>query len=245
MDMYLSAFGWENLEDKFTDDLKHVVDGEELEQHDSRNWNKIKASLEFDSLNILLSTGREQEIERMKGANRKSTFVQATGSDLPEANNSGEANNISFYIAGIKPIGDWPRTLGQDEKAAQKIIRKVHPTVVSKQRRREDIDYVQRLIGNSLDSEVFPYGSVPLKTYLSDGDINLSAFGTANLEDKFTVDLKHVVEGEERNKAKASDRAIQRYVDPTEHHLQRNARYLGPGAFDSQFLLLLFGQTTY
>ncbi|KAL2496292.1 Uncharacterized protein Fot_40049 [Forsythia ovata] len=40
MDMYhdgdidLSAFGRENLEDKFTDDLKHVVDGEELEQQE-------------------------------------------------------------------------------------------------------------------------------------------------------------------------------------------------------------------
>ncbi|KAL2496293.1 Uncharacterized protein Fot_40050 [Forsythia ovata] len=55
--------------------------------------------------------------------------------------------------AKLKPIEDWPRTLGQDEKAAQKIIRKVHPTVVSEQRRREDIDHVQRLIGNSLDSE--------------------------------------------------------------------------------------------
>ncbi|KAL2476280.1 PAP/OAS1 substrate-binding domain superfamily [Abeliophyllum distichum] len=108
------------------------------------------------------------------------------------------------FLAKLKPIGDWPRTLGQfakDEKAAQKIICKVHPIVVYKQRRREDIDNVQRLIGNSLDAEVFPYGSVQLKTYLPDGDINFSAFGKENLEDKFTDDLKNVVEGEERNKA--------------------------------------------
>lgn len=37
---------------------------------------------------------------------------------------------------------------------------------------------------------------MPLKTYLPDGDIDLSAFGRENIED-----LKHVVEGEEENRA--------------------------------------------
>ncbi|CAA3018248.1 Hypothetical predicted protein [Olea europaea subsp. europaea] len=86
----------------------------------------------------------------------------------------------------------WARA----EKAAEKIICDVHPTSVSEQRRRDIIDYVQRLIGNSLGVEVIPYGSVPLKTYLPDGDIDLSAFGRENIED-----LKHVVEGEEENRA--------------------------------------------
>ncbi|XP_022859264.1 uncharacterized protein LOC111380033 isoform X2 [Olea europaea var. sylvestris] len=46
---------------------------------------------------------------------------------------------------------------------------------------------------------VFPYGSVPLKTYLPDGDIDLTAFGGANVEDKFAEDMKFVLEGEENN----------------------------------------------
>lgn len=118
--------------------------------------------------------------------------------DFPEANGgraaavspplTSPANSSALEIGGER----WARA----EKAAEKIICEVHPTAMSEQRRKEVIDYVRRLIGNSLGVEVFPYGSVPLKTYLPDGDIDLSAFGRENLED-----LKHVVEGEEENKA--------------------------------------------
>ncbi|XP_057806249.1 uncharacterized protein LOC131021175 isoform X2 [Salvia miltiorrhiza] len=46
---------------------------------------------------------------------------------------------------------------------------------------------------------VFPYGSVPLKTYLPDGDIDLTAFGGANVEDTLADEMKSVLEEEERN----------------------------------------------
>lgn len=52
-----------------------------------------------------------------------------------------------------------------------------------------------------LISQVFPYGSVPLKTYLPDGDIDLTAFGSANIEDAYVTDVHAVLKREENNEA--------------------------------------------
>ncbi|GKV02277.1 hypothetical protein SLEP1_g14734 [Rubroshorea leprosula] len=50
-----------------------------------------------------------------------------------------------------------------------------------------------------IGKEVFPFGSVPLKTYLPDGDIDLTAFGGLNVEDALANDLCSVLEFEEQN----------------------------------------------
>ncbi|KAI3474770.1 hypothetical protein Pfo_029996 [Paulownia fortunei] len=84
------------------------------------------------------------------------------------------------------------------DRAAREIIRKVQPNSVSEERRREVVDYIQRLIRNCLG---IPYGSVPLKTYLPDGDIDLTTFGGANVEDTLAEDMKSVLEEEEKNTA--------------------------------------------
>ncbi|XP_012481362.1 uncharacterized protein LOC105796291 isoform X1 [Gossypium raimondii] len=87
------------------------------------------------------------------------------------------------------------------EEATQGIIARVQPTVVSEERRKAVIDYVQRLIRNYLGCEVFPFGSVPLKTYLPDGDIDLTAFGGLNFEEALANDACSVLEREDRNTA--------------------------------------------
>ncbi|VFQ88715.1 unnamed protein product [Cuscuta campestris] len=96
-------------------------------------------------------------------------------------------------------------SIGQERWAAAEIVsggilRKVRPTAVSEERRRAVIDYVQRLVRRSLACEVFPYGSVPLKTYLPDGDIDLTAFGGPMMEDALASDLVSVLEEEGKNK---------------------------------------------
>ncbi|GFY83823.1 PAP/OAS1 substrate-binding domain superfamily [Actinidia rufa] len=48
---------------------------------------------------------------------------------------------------------------------------------------------------------VFPFGSVPLKTYLPDGDIDLTSFGGANVEDALMNDVVSVLEAEENNRS--------------------------------------------
>ncbi|GAV77176.1 hypothetical protein CFOL_v3_20648 [Cephalotus follicularis] len=83
------------------------------------------------------------------------------------------------------------------EAATQSIIAQVQPSTVSEERRKSVIDYVQRLIKHSLGCEVFPFGSVPLKTYLPDGDIDLTTFGGLNVEEALANDVFSVLEREQ------------------------------------------------
>ncbi|XP_010529933.1 PREDICTED: uncharacterized protein LOC104806642 isoform X2 [Tarenaya hassleriana] len=89
----------------------------------------------------------------------------------------------------------WQRA----EEATRGIIAQVHPTLVSEERRRAVIDYVQILVKTTLGCEVYPFGSVPLKTYLPDGDIDLTAFGGLNLEEALASEVCSVLEREEHN----------------------------------------------
>ncbi|KAL2541225.1 PAP/OAS1 substrate-binding domain superfamily [Abeliophyllum distichum] len=119
---------------------------------------------------------------------------EASVEEMPVPSPTTSSTNSSQFDIGLQR---WARA----EKEAHKIICKVQPTAVSEERRREVIDYVQRLMRLSLGAELFSYGSVPLKTYLPDGDIDLTAFGGANVEDKLANDIKSVLEEEERNRA--------------------------------------------
>ncbi|KAF5953556.1 hypothetical protein HYC85_006412 [Camellia sinensis] len=100
------------------------------------------------------------------------------------------------------PSSSNPERWNRAEEATQKIVWQVQPTVLSEKRRREVIDYVERLIGGAIGCElvfgeghckVFPFGSVPLKTYLPDGDIDLTAFGGANVEDALVNEVVKLV----------------------------------------------------
>ncbi|KAK9125901.1 hypothetical protein Scep_014747 [Stephania cephalantha] len=95
-------------------------------------------------------------------------------------------------------IGDdcWLRAV----ETTREIICRIQPTIVSERRREAVIDYVQRLIRGYLGCEVFPFGSVPLKTYLPDGDIDLTALCVQNVEDALASDVRAVLEREEQNK---------------------------------------------
>ncbi|KAJ7961102.1 PAP/OAS1 substrate-binding domain superfamily [Quillaja saponaria] len=89
--------------------------------------------------------------------------------------------------------------LQRAEAAADGIIAQVHPTVESENRRKAVIDYVHKLIRDCLGCEVFPFGSVPLKTYLPDGDIDLTAFGGFNFEEALASEVCAILEREEKN----------------------------------------------
>jgi hypothetical protein len=46
-------------------------------------------------------------------------------------------------------------------------------------------------------TQVFPFGSVPLKTYLPDGDIDLTAFGSTWSDENLANEVRTVLESEE------------------------------------------------
>ncbi|XP_010252088.1 PREDICTED: uncharacterized protein LOC104593785 [Nelumbo nucifera] len=112
---------------------------------------------------------------------------------FPAPSSSSSPNPNPFSIGA----GSWSRA----ELTTHEIVCRIQPTVVSEERRKAVIDYVQRLIRGYLGSEVFPFGSVPLKTYLPDGDIDLTALSYQNVEDALANDVRTVLEGEEQNNA--------------------------------------------
>lgn len=61
--------------------------------------------------------------------------------------------------------------------------------------------------------QVFPYGSVPLKTYLPDGDIDLTALSCENIEDGLVSDVRAVLHGEEINEAAEYEVKDVRFID--------------------------------
>ncbi|XP_022721907.1 uncharacterized protein LOC111279218 isoform X2 [Durio zibethinus] len=115
---------------------------------------------------------------------------------VPSEERSFTSSSSSSNQAGIS-VEYWKKA----EEATQGIIAQVQPTVVSEERRKAVIDYVQRLIRHYLGYEVFPFGSVPLKTYLPDGDIDLTAFGGLNLEEALANNVCSVLEREDHNRA--------------------------------------------
>ncbi|KAL0347557.1 UNVERIFIED_CONTAM: hypothetical protein Scaly_1771700 [Sesamum calycinum] len=124
--------------------------------------------------------------------------------DLPGGGAAAELRPVASHSTPFpepNPLEIRGENWATADRAAREIIRKVQPTSVSEERRREVVDYIQRLIRNCLGIEVFPYGSVPLKTYLPDGDIDLTAFGVTTDEDALADDMKSVLEEEERNRA--------------------------------------------
>ncbi|KAG2686166.1 hypothetical protein I3760_10G164800 [Carya illinoinensis] len=124
---------------------------------------------------------------------------EPNGAVLEEMPSSSSSSQSSFLPSNQTEIGAeyWQRA----EDATQGVIAQVQPTILSENRRKAVIDYVQRLIKGFLGCEVFPFGSVPLRTYLPDGDIDLTAFGGINVEDNLANEVFSVLEREEQNRA--------------------------------------------
>ncbi|XP_062182543.1 uncharacterized protein LOC133886747 isoform X2 [Phragmites australis] len=86
------------------------------------------------------------------------------------------------------------------EGATLAVVSKIQPTVSSERLRAAVIDYVQRLFRFHAGCQVFPFGSVPLKTYLPDGDIDLTTFGSAASDENLANEVFVILESEERRK---------------------------------------------
>ncbi|KAJ8533151.1 hypothetical protein K7X08_016040 [Anisodus acutangulus] len=122
--------------------------------------------------------------------------------EFKEANEGGSVGEQDILVPSPLSVSEiGAERWAQAEKVTHNILRIVQPTAVSEDRRRAVIDYVQRLIRGCLGCEIFPYGSVPLKSYLPDGDIDLTAFGGTNFEDALANDMVSILEAEVQNKA--------------------------------------------
>nr|GMC56804.1 uncharacterized protein LOC109156416 isoform X1 [Ipomoea batatas] len=85
------------------------------------------------------------------------------------------------------------------EETAQEVVNFIHPTMDSEEKRKDVTDFMQRLIRCYAPCEVFPYGSVPLKTYLPDGDIDLTALSVPDNEESLAREVLAILQAEELN----------------------------------------------
>ncbi|KAE8709430.1 Alpha/beta-Hydrolases superfamily protein [Hibiscus syriacus] len=101
--------------------------------------------------------------------------------------------------ASVIRILDSERWMKAEERTAD-LIACIQPDAPSEGRRNAVADYVQRLISKCFPCQVFTFGSVPLKTYLPDGDIDLTAFSkNQNLKDTWAHQVRDMLENEEKN----------------------------------------------
>ncbi|XP_078431308.1 nucleotidyltransferase isoform X2 [Wolffia australiana] len=86
------------------------------------------------------------------------------------------------------------------EARIDELVRCIQPNTRSEDCRNAVVNYVQRLIAKCFSCQVFTFGSVPLKTYLPDGDIDMSAFSNnLNLKDTWANEVRDVLENEEKS----------------------------------------------
>ncbi|KAL0725547.1 hypothetical protein Bca4012_040146 [Brassica carinata] len=118
---------------------------------------------------------------------------------LPVSSSSFPSCSLSMTTAQPKgdslPIngGSWMIA----EERAHEILSVIQPFFVSDRNRNEIIDYLRALIKSHDGTEVFSFGSVPLKTYLPDGDIDMTVITKQNMEDKFFEKLYNTLKREE------------------------------------------------
>ncbi|XP_009603363.1 uncharacterized protein LOC107768201 isoform X1 [Nicotiana tabacum] len=115
---------------------------------------------------------------------------------------SGLCPNGLLPNAGSEPMIralDTERWSRAEERTAE-LIGCIQPNQPSEERRNAVADYVQRLIMKCFPCQVFTFGSVPLKTYLPDGDIDLTAFSNnQTLKDTWAYQVRDMLEEEEKN----------------------------------------------
>ncbi|XP_042505017.1 uncharacterized protein LOC122081795 isoform X1 [Macadamia integrifolia] len=93
-----------------------------------------------------------------------------------------------------------PERWSKAEERTAELIDCIQPNAPSEERRNAVADYVQRLIMKCFSCQVFTFGSVPLKTYLPDGDIDLTAFSkNQNLKDTWANEVRDMLENEEKS----------------------------------------------
>ncbi|PHT40906.1 hypothetical protein CQW23_19760 [Capsicum baccatum] len=99
-------------------------------------------------------------------------------------------------VIGVLDSERWAKA---EERTAE-LIACIKPNQPSEERRNAVADYVQRLIMKCFPCQVFTFGSVPLKTYLPDGDIDLTAFSNnQSLKDTWAHQVRDMLEKEEKN----------------------------------------------
>ncbi|RDX89278.1 hypothetical protein CR513_29021, partial [Mucuna pruriens] len=122
----------------------------------------------------------------------------------------GLLSNKGLSIAKVLDKDRW----SQAEARTAELLTHIQPNQTSEAHRNAVVSYLRCLIMKCVPCQVpklfiivsffivFTFGSVPLKTYLPDGDIDLTAFGdNPHSEESLIQDVLCILESEEKNEA--------------------------------------------
>ncbi|XVF00370.1 hypothetical protein REPUB_Repub03eG0279700 [Reevesia pubescens] len=112
-----------------------------------------------------------------------SSTSSASPTPHPSSPSSLSFSSCSFSSSNPHPLSIDTELWLMAEQRTQEILCIIQPALVSEEKRKRIIGYFQRLIKGYYGIEVFPFGSVPLKTFLPDGDIDLTALSHQNIEE--------------------------------------------------------------
>ncbi|KAL8050078.1 hypothetical protein ABFS82_06G059200 [Erythranthe guttata] len=115
---------------------------------------------------------------------------------LPTCSSSSASSSSSYPQHPLSVEGEKWWML---ERTANGIISSIRPDTYSEKTRMTGIKIIEKLFLEHLGIKVFPYGSVPLKTYLPDGDIDMSAITHQNTEDAVANNFYQILKAYEQN----------------------------------------------
>ncbi|XP_022764860.1 uncharacterized protein LOC111310036 [Durio zibethinus] len=133
-----------------------------------------------------------------------SLSLSSTSSSSPIPHPSSPSS-LSFPSCSFSSSNPHPLSIDAElwlmaEQRTQEILCVIQPALVSEERRKSIIGYFQRLIKGYYGIEVFPFGSVPLKTFLPDGDIDLTALiSHQNLEENLARYICSILEDDQQD----------------------------------------------
>ncbi|KAE8689538.1 Melibiase family protein isoform 1 [Hibiscus syriacus] len=138
-----------------------------------------------------------------------SLSLSSTSSSSPVPHPSSPSSSslsLSSSSSSSSSSSNSPRPLSIDdelwllaEQRTQEILCVIQPALGSEENRKSIIAYFQRLIKGYYGSEVFPFGSVPLKTFLPDGDIDLTALSHQNMEENLATYICCILQDNQHN----------------------------------------------
>ncbi|KAM7277371.1 hypothetical protein ACFE04_019237 [Oxalis oulophora] len=115
-----------------------------------------------------------------------------------EGSSSIISNSSSNMVVNPHPLSINHKIHPMSNKNIQDILTTIQPSGIPDLRRKEVISYVQKLFRDVFGIEVFPFGSVPLRTYLPDGDVDLTAICPPNLEAELAKHVTDLLKDQEK-----------------------------------------------
>ncbi|GAB4832047.1 hypothetical protein Ancab_006065 [Ancistrocladus abbreviatus] len=129
--------------------------------------------------------------------------------DLQKPFHLSSSSSSPSSLPSPHPLSIGAETWQIAECKILEILSVIQPTPVSECRRKEIIKYIQALIEDSFGIKVLPFGSVPLKTYLPDGDIDLTALSHHDVEQDLMTKFCCLLEYEAQYNTKMQVRDVQ------------------------------------